>query len=186
MPITLTCQHCHKLYSASPYKIREGRFCSRDCKNESQRTQMTKPCDLCSKPITRKPSGFKRNTSGVFCNKKCAADYRSLHTRQSIRFDYSRRFLPKVLIERYGTACFICGFDRYVEYAHIIPANQGGTTHPDNIVALCPNHHSLMDRDLLTKEESALLTDHIIKAWGSEKAARFTCSSVVPGNARIP
>jgi hypothetical protein len=55
--------------------------------------------------------------------------------------------------DEYGTACLVCGYDRCIDYAHIIPHRQGGTAHPDNIMALCPNHHRLFDAGKLTDDE---------------------------------
>jgi HNH endonuclease len=49
--------------------------------------------------------------------------------------------------------CEICGFSRLIERAHIVPARFGGPKIPDNILRLCPNHHTLYDRNLLTHEE---------------------------------
>ena len=49
--------------------------------------------------------------------------------------------------------CQICGFDRFTEEAHIIPASLGGPKTCDNMLNLCPNHHKLFDRYLLTRQE---------------------------------
>lgn len=73
----------------------------------------------------------------------------------------------------YGRTCLICGFDRCVEYAHVIPAARGGTIHPDNIVPLCPNHHTLYDRQKLSHDEMDIMGDMMVLAWGSQHAAHF-------------
>jgi hypothetical protein len=62
----------------------------------------------------------------------------------------------------------MCGFDRVVEYCHVIPARDFGTVHPDNIICLCPNHHTLMDKGLLNLEEQSIADDALIWAWASE------------------
>jgi hypothetical protein len=49
--------------------------------------------------------------------------------------------------------CQICGFDRFTEGAHIIPASLGGPKTCENMLNLCPNHHKLFDRYLLTRQE---------------------------------
>lgn len=45
--------------------------------------------------------------------------------------------------------CEICGFVRLTEQAHLVARRLGGPDTSDNLVSLCPNHHSLLDRDLL-------------------------------------
>jgi predicted restriction endonuclease len=86
----------------------------------------------------------------------------------------------------YGRTCAICGFDRVVELCHLVPASIGGTIHPHNIVALCPNHHTLMDRHLLTLEEEAILDNRLIAAWASPLAARFEETSDAPSGESAP
>jgi len=61
-----------------------------------------------------------------------------------------------------NSACQICGFNRSVDAAHIIPAHKGGSYHESNLVALCPNHHRLFDRFKLTQEEAEKLKDKVI------------------------
>jgi predicted restriction endonuclease len=53
--------------------------------------------------------------------------------------------------------CQLCGFDRYVEWAHLIPRSDGGTVISDNIAILCPNHHRLFDHGLLSAEEATVI-----------------------------
>jgi hypothetical protein len=49
--------------------------------------------------------------------------------------------------------CEICGEDRIINYAHIIPRGAGGGSHEKNYLYLCPTHHHLFDFDRLSKEE---------------------------------
>jgi predicted restriction endonuclease len=76
--------------------------------------------------------------------------------------------------ERYGSSCVICGFSRFVEYCHIIPASKNGTIHPDNIIPLCPTHHTLMDRFLLNKEEEVTLEKFRTRATSSSYSIKIT------------
>lgn len=60
-----------------------------------------------------------------------------------------------------GKSCLICGFDRYIEAAHIIPAKAGGPMDDDNLMPLCPNHHRLFDRKALLLEEAIQIRDRV-------------------------
>ena len=49
--------------------------------------------------------------------------------------------------------CEICGEDRIINYAHILPRGGGGVSNEKNYLYLCPTHHHLFDFERLTKEE---------------------------------
>jgi hypothetical protein len=158
------------------------RFCSRACLYDFQRRKMAVNCTCCGKEFMRYSFHIDRHKSGhTFCTKRCAARWRTLNpTRQ--RFGCGRDF--DRLGDIYGRKCVVCGFSRVVEWAHIIPAARGGTIHPDNIVALCPNHHTLMDKDLLTDEEQETIDVFLIRAWSSSHSA--PCFEQSPGTSPPP
>lgn len=49
--------------------------------------------------------------------------------------------------------CEICGENRSIDRCHIVPNKLGGTQAEDNILLLCPTHHRLFDRFMLSKAE---------------------------------
>lgn len=49
--------------------------------------------------------------------------------------------------------CEICGENRSIDRCHIIPNKLGGTQNEENILVLCPTHHRLFDRFMLSKSE---------------------------------
>ncbi|MGL6553815.1 HNH endonuclease signature motif containing protein [Aeromonas jandaei] len=49
--------------------------------------------------------------------------------------------------------CEICGENRSIDRCHIIPNKLGGTQEEENILILCPTHHRLFDRFMLSKSE---------------------------------
>jgi hypothetical protein len=49
--------------------------------------------------------------------------------------------------------CEICQEVRVTHLCHIIPRSEGGNNAPENLIRLCPNHHYLFDRHLLTEKE---------------------------------
>tara|TARA_B100000315_G_scaffold212604_1_gene210065 strand:+ start:322 stop:1203 length:882 start_codon:yes stop_codon:yes gene_type:complete len=50
-------------------------------------------------------------------------------------------------------SCSICGEQRKVDKCHIIPRSLNGSDRITNIIYLCPTHHRLFDRGLLSKKE---------------------------------
>lgn len=150
-----------------------GKYCSITCRNIGITKKEIHSCDYCGKEIIGRPSRFKRaEIKHIFCSQMCSAHWRS-NNPMGKRISNYNNFGKKRREKLYGKFCVICGFDRCVEYAHIISVKRGGTIHPDNIVCLCPNHHTLYDNDLLTDEEQLIMNSFIIQAWGSEKSAIF-------------
>ena len=49
--------------------------------------------------------------------------------------------------------CAICGENRIVQKCHVIPKECDGSDSEKNVIYLCPTHHELFDKNLLTKEE---------------------------------
>jgi endogenous inhibitor of DNA gyrase (YacG/DUF329 family) len=167
-PVTLICQHCGKSYRRSPHRLEKSRFCSNPCRNKAQIEEITVPCSNCGALITDKPSRFRRYSNRVFCSHACSAHWRS-------RNPIARRFGSAIKPHQraiYGTTCVICGWERCIEYAHIIPVSERGTIHPDNIIPMCPNHHVLFDRHELDEDEYETVLSAIIRAWDSPNAYR--------------
>jgi len=68
----------------------------------------------------------------------------------------SRLKIPKPIREqvrqRDGFGCVICGLG-IIEYEHIIPYSDCNAHEVDNIILLCPNHHSQVTRGFLSKDK---------------------------------
>lgn len=57
------------------------------------------------------------------------------------------------IIEKRNIPCEICGENRSVDRCHIIPKRLGGSASSHNIIILCPTHHRLFDRYMLSRAE---------------------------------
>lgn len=169
----VTCPICGTRFYAAKYELDSGGnlYCSVKCRGLSMRKHHEETCENCGNIVIRQPSLFRKGgNKRTFCNKSCFGQWRKRFNR-----DGTKKSAPikrnvttfKNAPEEYGSSCLICGHDRVVDYCHIVPARDGGTSHPDNIISLCPNHHRLMDRNLLTPEEDEIITDYVIRAWGS-------------------
>lgn len=64
------------------------------------------------------------------------------------------------LYERFGGKCIICGFDEVVEVHHIIPRRVGGDDSPENLILLCPNHHAMADRGMISVKGVPLMNSY--------------------------
>ncbi len=140
---------------------RRHRLCSIPCRtawltlnppNESKRVMVE--CTICGTQIARKLSSVRQGQDAA-CSPRC----RYILVANKLR---GRNLsLPKSLALRRDKArCRICGFDTTVEVHHIIARRHGGPDTLDNLITLCPNHHTMADRGLImVKELRALLTE---------------------------
>ena len=53
------------------------------------------------------------------------------------------------LFSERGGACEICSFNDVVEVHHLLSKKVGGTDRKDNLMVLCPNHHSMLHAGLV-------------------------------------
>ena len=60
-------------------------------------------------------------------------------------------------IKNRNIPCEVCGENRSVDRCHIVPSKHGGTQDTNNLLFLCPTHHRLLDRFMLSKAEWAII-----------------------------
>jgi len=59
------------------------------------------------------------------------------------------------VIRRRNLPCEICGENRSTDNCHILPNHMGGPADIKNLLILCPTHHRLFDRHMLSRSEYA-------------------------------
>ncbi|MHB8150022.1 MAG: HNH endonuclease signature motif containing protein [Desulfobulbia bacterium] len=59
------------------------------------------------------------------------------------------------VIRRRNIPCEICGENRTTDNCHILPNHMGGPASIKNLLVLCPTHHRLFDRHMLSRSEYA-------------------------------
>jgi 5-methylcytosine-specific restriction endonuclease McrA len=64
-----------------------------------------------------------------------------------------RSSTTRLALQRDGAKCRLCGFDVVMHVHHIIHKARGGNNDLDNLITLCPNHHAMVHRGLVTVEE---------------------------------
>lgn len=155
MPTNI-CKTCKEEYEVRPSREDESKFCSRECYHSGQKRGKTShsdrrvdyiefDCTGCGKKIEKPPSRANRSER-QFCSQECYLSWNSKHQRKSSGKRQRKR-------EKEKASCEICGYDRFIEMAHIIPSKDGGTYHKNNILFLCPNHHRLLDHRKINTSE---------------------------------
>lgn len=77
----------------------------------------------------------------------------------------------KLLIEMGATCCHICGYERYFEFAHIVPRRDKGPTVVENGLPLCGNCHPRFDLHLKYPDQGYLTPEEFEKVRIKVKAA---------------
>jgi predicted nucleic acid-binding Zn ribbon protein len=135
-------------------KTRQQRLCSIACRSvwitlnpPHAHKRVLVECTVCGTQIARKLSQV-RSGQDAACSPRC----RYILVANKLR---GRNLsLPKSLALRRDKArCRICGFDTMVEVHHIIPRRHKGPDTLDNLITLCPNHHTMADRGMISVEE---------------------------------
>ena len=69
-----------------------------------------------------------------------------------IRKKYRYKRFPKKQPNK-NKKCIICGFNIVTHIHHIIPVSGGGSSKERNLVCLCPNHHHMVHKNIITEEK---------------------------------
>jgi len=75
-------------------------------------------------------------------------NYEKTDEKKVIKIKLSGRY--GYLQGKFNGKCVVCGFDEIVEVHHILQRCNGGTDDEENLVLLCPNHHALADKGMLS------------------------------------
>jgi hypothetical protein len=156
----IACVMCRKPFRP---KARRQRLCSIPCRTvwltinpPNERKRLLVECTICGTHAARKLCNVQTGRDAA-CSPRC----RYILVANKLR---GRNLsLPKSLALRRDKArCRICGFDTMVEVHHIIARRHGGPDTLDNLITLCPSHHTMSDRRLITIEDlrALLIKDH--------------------------
>jgi hypothetical protein len=157
----IPCAACQRPYRPS---TRPQRLCSTACRTvwltinpPNARTRVLVKCAICGTQVARIPSQVRQGKDAA-CSPRC----RYILVANKLRGRTLSE--PKRLAwRRDGDCCQVCGFDTLVEVHHTIPRRHGGPDTLDNLITLCPNHHTMADCGLISRKQlRALLTEHIL------------------------
>lgn len=146
----VTCAVCGKEFKATN---KRQRLCSIECRTEwltinppNERKKVLVHCAACGNPIYRAPYQMKSNADYA-CSQKCR------YIIVANKLSGPRTSGIRLALQRDKAKCKICGFNVLVEVHHIMPRRHGGSDDLDNLITLCPNHHTMADREIISAEE---------------------------------
>ena len=155
---TVSCAMCLKDFLLPTWRtIRAGQkriFCSLLCKNKGAVHPLTNDViKLYREGYKLKEIAMRLNLSencvGGLLHRNNIKE-RWGHLGRTGLSRHAQREALKLLLSKF---CQLCGYDRVIEIAHIIPEAHGGRYELGNLLSLCPNCHCLFDGNRLTNEE---------------------------------
>jgi len=162
------CQQCAKEFSIQPKEFRKSahHFCSRSCAAKFNNHVYPKRISVASLTCRCGTRKDRRAKQCHHCKIKQTLDIQLKRTLQDaallgnarIKWAHVRKVARKVLVlSNRPAVCHMCSFSLALEVCHIRPissfpvtATLGEVNSEDNLVYLCPNHHALLDRGLLS------------------------------------
>ena len=67
--------------------------------------------------------------------------------------EISKHYSYRIVRALYYNSCAYCGFNEFVEVHHIKPRKGGGRDEPNNLILLCPNHHRLVHKGVISEQD---------------------------------
>ncbi len=126
---------------------RSYHFCSQSCSAKIKNLGKKKSEET-KKKIKNANTGKIYNINGK--NITCRIEKSKIHYKNC-------KVCNKLFVTNSKKKCKICGFDHYVEVCHIKPISKfskeqmvSEVNNLNNLVYLCPNHHILLDKGLLS------------------------------------
>ena len=139
------CQTCGKSFQADNREINRGnaKYCSLSCAGKVPKSlQYQRVCTHC---------GTTYNSSSKN-SKYCSYSCKQKNYRKSQRVEGTNIKLLYKLFE--DVPCEICGWKETTrDLHHIQEVSQGGTNEVDNLISVCPNHHRMIHKNLISKDE---------------------------------
>lgn len=146
MKIQRQCENCNKPFQAEQKEIKRGnaRYCSLSCSAKQQRRKAiiyNLTCHGCNQPFQAKYKEAK------YCSQKCKlVVYRRLQKSEQASIATFQRIIGHL-------PCEICGWNECKgDLHHITPVSKGGKTTLENLISLCPNHHRMAHKNLISQD----------------------------------
>jgi hypothetical protein len=148
----VNCKICNSVFYAKPrhLKIGWGKYCSKQCQYEGQKTGDFLPCKICNKLIWRSQKEIRKSPyKNFFCSKSCQAIWRNkTYIEQNHRGWINGISTYRNIIKRRNIKqiCKNCGItDMRVLIVHHIDHNRTNNN-IKNLKWLCRNCHYLVHK----------------------------------------
>ena len=74
--VTKICQQCGEEFQVIKTRDKTALYCCKICADKAKKKEPNIYCDVCGKPIKRKPSHITKNKHGNFCSRKCVNEWK--------------------------------------------------------------------------------------------------------------
>ena len=147
------CVTCGNTFQADLREHKRGNahYCSLKCVAHRPNKKVKKIPTTCVYCNTSFLSG---SLETKYCSRECKL--RNYRKKQKPDIEFHANSLARVLKE---LPCEICGWNETTrDVHHIIPVSEGGKSAMSNLIVVCPNHHRMYHKHLISEEatEAAL------------------------------
>lgn len=144
---TCLCEQCGREFSVPNRAIArgQGKFCSRECKHESQLRRVPFVCEVCGKHFELRPSELGEG-GGRFCSWACRVvgirgpgNHNWRNDPDHRGWDWKTRRLAA--LERDSFKCTKCGATEPLAVHHVVPWPETHDNELENLLTLCISCH---------------------------------------------
>lgn len=139
------CKTCNESFLADTREINRGNalYCSRSCAAKAPKlVEFNKVCKHCGKDY------IANHQHSKFCSNYCKQKNYRLKSKSE---ETNMKQLYKLFQD---IPCEICGWNETSrDLHHIIEVSKGGKNEINNIISVCPNHHRMIHKNLISKDE---------------------------------
>lgn len=140
------CKNCGKSFLADSREVNRGNaiYCSRSCTAKAEKTlQYDRICKHCGKEY------IAYHKHSKYCSVSCKQKNYRLKSKSK-----SHNNMKKLYKIFQDIPCEICGWSETTrDLHHIVEVSEGGTNEISNIISVCPNHHRMIHKNLISKDE---------------------------------
>jgi hypothetical protein len=137
------CKKCNESFKVDTRELNRGngKYCSLSCAAKTSKLQKyEKICKHC---------GTQYYTASKF-SKYCSSHCKQRNYRLKSKGAFNMKAFYKLFK---NLPCELCGWkEASRDLHHIIPVSSGGKNETNNLISVCPNHHRMIHKNLISKD----------------------------------